>query len=303
MESANDSSHFETDEDIAWPVLEPLVEAARGLGLEVRHPQVLGAGANVVVHLTPSPVVARVATLTAEMRGTARNYLRRERSISAALDALGMNIITPTDLVDPGPHALAGQEFLLLKHRPLVALDLDSPAHAELAGSAFAELSAVLADLPETLDGCGEDPGQPWAEIATLTQTVRPTTDAAAIAKIAAVTQQLSDTEPDDPWQLVHGDAHRNNVALLDNQIVWFDFEDANLRPLTWDLATLRRSWPAAGDAACRLLDVDPESPSMLWHHELRELYALLWSLLYAQRYTRYRAATAERLEDWMSNQ
>lgn len=127
------------------------------------------------------------------------------------------------------------------------------------------------------------------------------TVDPSSLARITAVLDGLRATEPGDARQLVDGDAHRVNVARFVGDVVWFDFEDANRRPLAWDLATLRRAWPQAGDTACRLLDVDPHSPSMRWHHELRDAYALLWNLLYAQRYERARQPTAERLRRWLA--
>lgn len=86
-----------------------------------------------------------------------------------------------------------------------------------------------------------------------------------------------------------------------ENEVIWYDFEDANRRPRAWDLATLYRSWPAAGEVACRLLHVDPAEPSMRWHHEFREVYALLWNLLYAQRSEAARKPTAVRLEQWLA--
>ncbi len=285
--------------DRVEPVLGPLISAARALGLVVEAPRVLGAGANLVVHLAPSPVVARVATLTAEVRQGAVPYLRRERLVSKALADQGVNVIPPTDLVDPGPHVIDGHTFLLLEYRSLESVDLDSPDHAEAVGQSLVELTRALAHLPHEL-GVGDE-GHPWPEVATLVETVRPTTDAAAMERICDVVDALRDTEPDDGWQLVHGDAHRVNVALSGGQPIWFDFEDANRRPLAWDLATLRRSWPAAGDVACRILDLEPGSSSMRWHHEFREVYALLWNLLYLQRNRRAEGPTAERLALWLA--
>lgn len=296
-----------TEADSAEPIVVSLTRAARKLGLEVQDPQVLSVGANVVVHLAPSPVVARVATLTAEMRansGSAMAYLQREHDISLALSARGLNSITPTDLVDPGPHNVDGMQFLLLRYQPLDPVDLTSNDHAVRAARAFVELSETLAsiELAPNPYGTNSDRGYPWTEIDTLLRTVTSTTEPAAIERIVAVLEQLRTTDPADTQQLVHGDAHKNNVAFADGQIIWFDFEDANYRPRAWDLGTLRRSWPAAGDEACRILGVDPQSASMRWHFEIRELYALLWSQLMSQRLERVRQPAADRLAGWMQD-
>lgn len=234
------------------------------------------------------------------MRGEAARYLRQERDVTNALAERGIDVTTPTDLVNPGPHTIGSRAFLLLGYRQLDPVDLGSNKHAEAVGRSLAALVKALAQLPHDLTRVHG--GHPWAEIATLVDTVGPTTDNTALDRISSSVDELQATEPDDPWQLVHGDAHRVNVALSQTGVVWFDFEDSNRRPLAWDLATLRRAWPRAGDVACELLDIDPVSPSMLWHHELRDVYALLWNLLFAQRYERARKPTAERLQSWLTN-
>ena len=48
------------------------VKVAAGLGVPGREPVVLADGANVVVHLSPAPVVAKVAASTTEVRPRAR---------------------------------------------------------------------------------------------------------------------------------------------------------------------------------------------------------------------------------------
>ena len=121
------------------------------------------------------------------------------------------------------------------------------------------------------------------------------------MARIVDAVEALKVVEPEDRLRLVHGDAHRVNVARNRGRLVWFDFEDANYRPLAWDLATLRRSWPAAGDEACRRLHIHPSDFSMACHHELREVYALLWNMLYAQRDPRFQPVTRERVAGWLA--
>lgn len=288
-------------EDTTDALVQTMVRVCRDLGLRVDAPDVLNVGANLVVHLAPSPVVARVATLTADMRGGAVDYLRREYEITASLKGRGIDVVGPTDLVDPGPHLADGRAFLLLEHRDLRPVDLASVEDATAVGEALAELTMVLADLPNEVASKGQ--GQPWAEMATLIAQVAADHESAAIGRISDAVSGLRATEPTDHLQLVHGDAHKTNVAWSGDRVIWFDFEDANRRPLAWDLATLRRSWPAAGDVACRVLGVDPGDESMLWHHELREVYALLWSLLYAQRFEASRAPAAARLADWLNRQ
>ncbi len=286
-----------SDHEMAERIVGPVVRVVAALGLRVDDPEVLRVGANLVLRLGPSPVVARVATLTAQMRGDPAAYLRRERAVTGALVDQGLDVIGPTDLVDPGPHRAGDHWFLLTTHRDLTPVDLTSADHAEAAGHALADLELALAALPHDL-GAG-DPGQPWEEMATLVATVAPSVDRGVMASIVEAIAGLRASEPADDWRLVHGDAHRGNVAFDGDRVVWFDFEDTNHRPLAWDLASFRRAWPAAGDVACRRLGVDPSDFSMAWHHELREVYALLWNLLYAMGDPRMRVAAGERLAGW----
>lgn len=288
----------ETDAGAEVPQVRSLVQLATSLGLDAEQAQVLRAGANLVVHLAPSPVVARVATMTAEMRGGAVNYLRRERDITRALVDRGLSVIGPTDLVDPGPHRVSGHAVLLLKHHDLEPIDRNAPRDAAGAGLALVALTEALADLPPEL--AKGDAGHPWSEMDRLLTTVTPANESAVIDRIRGYVAELRDQEPGDPRRLVHGDAHPGNVARSGGRIIWFDFEDANRRPLAWDLASLRRSWPAAGDVACRELRVDVASPTMRWHHELRDVYALLWSMFSATRYAGTRAQNKTRLADWL---
>lgn len=289
---------METDAELGAPYVEALVVGARRLGLRVDSPTVLRAGANVVVHLAPAPVVARIATMTAEMRDGALGYLERERDITRELVRRGIDVVAPTDLVDPGPHLIDGRAVLLLAHRTLHQLDRTAAADAEQAGAALAELTTALAELPAAL--ATGDAGHPWPEIDRLLAAAARTYERATVDRIRTYIVHLRSSEPNDEFQLVHGDAHPGNVAGSDNGIIWFDFEDANRRPLAWDLASLRRSWPAAGDAACRTLGIPTDSETMRWHHELRDVYALLWSMLSAQRQRRARVQNETRLADWL---
>lgn len=293
------TGEVQTDVGIVEQLVASVTRSTRKLGLRVDEPEVLGSGANVVIRLSPSPVVARVATLTAEMRRNPADYLRRERDVTTALSDLGQQVVAPTGLVDPGPHQVDGRWFILMAYRTLEPVDLTSPDDAQAVGRSLADLELAMAGLPPEW-GAG-DQGHPWEEMARLEATVTSTTQASALARITEAVETLRAIEPDEPWQMVHGDAHRVNVALDQGEVVWFDFEDAKHRPLAWDLATLRRAWPAAGDEACRRLDVDTDGFAMAWHHEVREVYALLWNLLYAQRDDRAKATTAQRLETWLA--
>jgi hypothetical protein len=69
---------------------------------------VLKDGSNLLVHLAPAPVVLRVATFTALIRGDGLPWLEREVSLVSYLADVGASVMPPSDLVPPGPHVVGG---------------------------------------------------------------------------------------------------------------------------------------------------------------------------------------------------
>src|SRR5688500_17505508 len=95
------------DEDIA-------ARLARRLGLAFTDTVVVGRGTNVLVHLSPAPVIARVTRLA---------HLIRPMSdiagaIALARSALKGCVVAPTTLVDPGPHLEDSRYVTLWEYYP-----------------------------------------------------------------------------------------------------------------------------------------------------------------------------------------
>lgn len=70
----------------------PLAAAvALGVAHRIRsdEPRILKDGSNLLVHIQPAPVVIRVATFTALVRGDPLRFLEREVRLSSALVAAG----------------------------------------------------------------------------------------------------------------------------------------------------------------------------------------------------------------------
>jgi hypothetical protein len=81
---------------------------AREQGLPAEDPRVLSSRGNLLVHLAPAPVVARVATLTAWTRRGPFAWLAREVAVASHLARQGAAAMPPTVLADPGPHRRDG---------------------------------------------------------------------------------------------------------------------------------------------------------------------------------------------------
>ncbi len=72
-------------------------------GLRVVDAVPVGTGSNVIVHLRPAPVVARVMTGTVVLHRDPRAWLTRELEVGAFL-ADRAPVVAPTRAVDPGPY-------------------------------------------------------------------------------------------------------------------------------------------------------------------------------------------------------
>jgi hypothetical protein len=109
------------------------VKVAAGLGVHSRDPVVLADGANVIVHLSPAPVVAKVAASTTAVRPSA-TWLQRELDVVGFLAGRGVPVMTPP--LQDIPSYLA---------RPQSTL---TPAEAAALAAAHARLITELGSFP-----------------------------------------------------------------------------------------------------------------------------------------------------------
>jgi hypothetical protein len=117
------------------------VAAAHGLRTK---PRVLQDGINVVLHLAPAPVVARVATLTRLLRHDGLTPFGREVSLAGALASAGAPVVPPSDLLPPGPHRHGDTVLSFWTYTTVLP---ERPGPVETA-AAFGELHDRLVGLP-----------------------------------------------------------------------------------------------------------------------------------------------------------
>jgi hypothetical protein len=78
----------------------------------------IAAGSNVLVHLKPAPVVARVMTGTAVLHDDAEQWLAREVAVAAFLAERTDSVVPPSDIPPPGPHEQDGLWMTMWKFVP-----------------------------------------------------------------------------------------------------------------------------------------------------------------------------------------
>jgi len=257
------------------------VRVARKHGVDVDGPAVLADGANLVVHLRPAPLVAKVALSTHLVREPAV-WLARELAVAAYLDASGVPVVRASDLLPAGVHERDGQVMTFWRHLPH---DPAAVAEPDLMGGMLRDLHGVLATCPV-----------PLARLATPLQDLGRFLQSRGSDGMRRAFDRVRATLPDDPGQALHGDPHPGNLLRAPTGWIWADLEDSCSGPLAWDLACLSASTRLDGAAALRAYG---QVPDLTPWFELRRLHATAWTCLYAERLPRHRDRAAALLASW----
>jgi hypothetical protein len=189
--------------------------AGRAHGVPTSDPVVLRDLTNLIVHLRPAPVVARVQLTLGALRG--RAWARTEMDAARFLAAAGAPIAPPARDVDPGPHEIDG---LLVTFWSYVDHD-PALADAAAAGRSLRELHDAFAAYDGELPTCDR------------LEEVRRLLDEPELRAFADRLQPLEGPP-------IHGDAHLRNVLWTREGPLWSDLENVCRGPREFDLACIR---------------------------------------------------------------
>jgi hypothetical protein len=206
---------------------------------------VMAAGSNVLVHLKPAPVVARVMTGTAMLHGDVERWLTGEVAVGTFLGERGL-AVAPSAVVAPGPHHHDG---LWMTFWELVDHDPSRPLpRADELGGALRELHAALAGFPGRLGPLSDV--RDW-----LDRLVGELRDGDLLrSRLAALTPTVFESPL--PAQAIHGDASMSNLLRTGDGLRWNDLEDACVGPVHWDLAGLVLEARVRGEGEAFVADV-----------------------------------------------
>jgi hypothetical protein len=247
---------------------------------------VVAAGSNVLVHLKPTPVIARVMTGTAQLHDDVERWLAREIAVGTFLSKRDL-AVSPSDLLAPGPHQYDG---LWMTFWEFVEHDASGPPPSapELGGS-LRELHAALADYPGELGQLREI--RDWLD--RLAAELRPSPQLSSRERdvLRSELQALTPTvfESPLPVQAIHGDACVGNLLRTDKGLIWNDLEDVCVGPVHWDVAGLvieARDFGGSEAIVADVLrayggvDIDELDDFIAAHM----LYATIWHAFDAQR-------------------
>lgn len=246
--------------------------AAR-FGLQAEEPRVLANTCAVRVHLWPHPVVARVSTITAILRAPIRDWLRREVELVSYLDRVGAPVVPPSELLPPGPHEEDGLGVSFWRYAPATSTEAPAPAvlgpllgelHEALRGypgaSGLLQLTPLFVDVAQGIARAESLGTLPAGDISCLREEARALQDKVMRGALG-------------PFQPLHGDAHAGNLIHTEAGWRWNDFEDVQLGPVAWDVATLDTDGTML---AAYPGEVDPEALALC--RALRQLQAVCWT-------------------------
>ncbi|MGA9857339.1 MAG: aminoglycoside phosphotransferase family protein [Solirubrobacteraceae bacterium] len=231
--------------DLDQSALAAAAAVAAAYGLARDEAAVIYSGSNVLVHLRPAPVVARVMTGTVALHDDPRRWLEREVSVLEFLAPSGL-AVAPSPLIAPGPHHHDG---LWMTFSEWLA-DVGPAAHLDDAH----RLGRALRDLHDALrpfDGDLANLRNLREDIERLHGQLRPA-DAREAEAVAALGERLEALrevvfESALPTQALHGDVSLSNLLHTPQRLVWNDFEDTFRGPVHWDIAGYTMSLRARG--------------------------------------------------------
>jgi hypothetical protein len=276
--------------------LAAVTRLARRLGLPHDELVVLSHRGNLLVQLTPAPVVARVATLTGCWRLDPMAWLAREVAVASFVAERGGPVVPPA--ADAGPYLQDGLAISLWQH--VEARD-EAPSPADV-GTALGRLHRAARDCPADLGGLHPATDQITDGLTVLERSA--VVDAATLAMLRTLhAEALADLGGAGGEHIVlHGDAHHGNLLGADGWL-WIDLEETGRGPAAWDLATMVRYYEAVDvRAALRAYAAEthtavPAAADLAPFRRVRDIEAAVWALGVAQSYrARYRGAAQKLL-------
>ncbi|MFD7510124.1 aminoglycoside phosphotransferase family protein [Streptomyces sp. NPDC059853] len=249
------------------------VAAGRALGLTVTDPAVLHDVFSVVVHLAPSPVVARIPTVLPrpdDLAALARRQ-RDELEVTQWLAGQGVPVLVPSPLVPREPVQRDGFSMTFWAY---TEENRDKePDYAANAGSVPA-LHAALRDYPGRLEFLSS--AEPWFVTEALPRLEqhpdligaddldRARREWQRLEPLVRSRTAFEARFPGIDLQPVHGDCPPANIFSGVDGDRYADFEMITLGPVEWDLAALGPELEAAYDRAARRTGMRPLDQDVL---------------------------------------
>ncbi|WP_224089050.1 phosphotransferase [Nostoc sp. MS1] len=206
---------------------------ARQQNLKFDETVILQDRGNLVIHLRPAPVVARIATTTGTVR-FGNTWFANELTVASFLAQAGAPIVRPSNLIPPGPHQHGG---LVLSFWEFVQ-EIDELPDANIVGRTLRECHEALVEFVGELTVL-----DPLTESENLLSNLiaQGAFSLSNSQMLQAVNYNLKNKfkQLQLPVQLLHGDANFSNVLNTTHGVLWTDWEDTFVGHIAWDIACL----------------------------------------------------------------
>lgn len=224
------------------------VGAGRDLGLTVTEPRLLHDLFSVVVHLAPSPVVARIPTVLPQSTSLESLAARQsaELDVTRWLEEQGVPVLAPSPLVPRRPVQRDGFSMTFWQY---VQENRDKEPDYAVNSESTANLHAALRDYPGRLTFLGAaDPHSLSAGLDQLEKSPdlispedldRARREWRVLEPVAGSRAEFAKAFPGIDLQPVHGDSPPANIFAAMDGDRYADFELVSLGPVEWDLAAL----------------------------------------------------------------
>jgi hypothetical protein len=200
------------------------IAVAREQGIRCDEAFVLRDAWHVLVHLRPSPVVARISTPLPFPEGANQDDIAREVAVAAHCADAGCAVVPPIGNVtyQVDGHVVSLWEYV----EPYGDPDPEAALRALRA----------IHDALESYEGSLPEFGHP-SDVEAMLDALPPSDDVELLRSVTA-------NRPDVKGQPLHGDAHVFNVLGSPRGPLWHDFETACHGPREYDLAAFSEDAP-----------------------------------------------------------
>jgi Phosphotransferase enzyme family len=211
------------------------VAVARAQGVLCSEPVVLRDAWHFLVHLAPSPIVARASTSLDWPGGPSEDDVVRELAVASHAARGGAPVVPPTDEIDPGPHRQDGHVVAFWRY-----VEPSGEVDAAAAGRGLRAIHDALADYDGPLPAIAHPD-----DVSEMLDSLESSPDVELLRGIMSRRLDLD-------GQALHGDAHLWNCLPTACGPLWHDFETACRGPREYDLAALALHGLTHGDARSR---------------------------------------------------
>jgi len=210
-------------------ILEKLEDSLEILGFKGFELKTLCNSANMMIHVKPYDLVAR---LSRETSNITLDRMNNEISVSMHLIEKNVKVVSPSQSVNPGPYKCNKLNYSLWHYYEETEGKLTAVEACDLLDDLLEGLSTYNQAL--TVFGV-------WsrldAHVKNLSNNKRQ--DVIDLLSDYKISHDMMISYPLEKLKPSHGDAHIRNLVHTSIGWLWTDFEDVSLMPIHWDKASL----------------------------------------------------------------